>query len=74
MARFITLHEIGKDEAYVNIEQITFVHSVKYKTENGVNIFRTQVVVAHGFVEVEETKDEVMSMINKRLRGGLSGV
>ena len=68
MARFITLHERG-EEVYVNVDQITFVHNVRYKTTDGGSTTTTQVVVAHGFVEVEETKEEVMKIIGRCQHG-----
>ena len=62
MAKFIKLHECGK-EAYVNIDQITFVHEHTYKIVDGGNKTVTQVVVAHGYLEVDESEQEVMNLI-----------
>ena len=68
MARFITLHEEGED-VYINVDQITFIHKVKYKTVDNGRIVKTQVLVAHGFVEVDETNEEVMKIIGRCQHG-----
>jgi hypothetical protein len=72
MAKFIVLHEKCGEEVYVNIEQICFVKTVNYHTVNEQKTSVTQVVVSHGFIEVEESKTKVMDrirMVNRGLMG-----
>lgn len=73
MARFITLHrQVLRDglvtvEAYVNVDQITYVSS-QYGNNN-----LTFVGMPSGFVEAVESPEEIMRLINdgmsRRLRG-----
>ena len=66
MARFITLHReilrerLEKVEAYVNVEQITYISPQSGKTN------RTFVGLPSGFVEAIESPEEIINLIRRK--------
>lgn len=66
MARFITLHReilrerLEKVEAYVNVEQITYISQQSGKTNC------TFVGLPSGFVEAIESPEEIMNLIRRK--------